>query len=258
MDVKHILARKGRKVFTVEPTAVVATALSFLAERKIGSLVVIGADGEIAGIISERDIVRALAQEGAAALAAPVAQFMTSKVVTSTEALSDIEIMKLMTESLFRHVPVTKQHKLTGIVSIGDVVKARVETLESKLMNLEAAVASIAHEVRQPLGAIATNGSAALRFLGRAQPNNEEARAALNRMINDAHRTSDVFDSIRSLFREADVGRQPLAVNDLIVEVMQSLSDELKAHRINVHLDLGSALPLIMAHRGQLQQACTT
>jgi C4-dicarboxylate-specific signal transduction histidine kinase len=69
-----------------------------------------------------------------------------------------------------------------------------------------------------------------------------------------AHRTSDVFDSIRSLFRERDEGKQPLAVNDLIFEVMQSLGDELKQHRINAQLKLAPALPLIMAHGGQLQQ----
>jgi signal transduction histidine kinase len=254
MDVKHILSRKGRNVLTVEPTALVATAVRLLAERKIGALVVVGADGVIAGIISERDVVRALAQKGADALSASVTQFMTSKVVTGTEILSDIEIMKLMTESTFRHVPVVKCGKMTGIVSIGDVVKARVETLESKLMNLEAAVASVAHEVRQPLAAIAANGSAALRFLGRGQPNNDEARAALNRIVNDAHRTSDVFDSIRSLFRDDEAGKQPLAVDDLVVEVMQSLGEELKEHGINVQLNLAPALPLIMAHRGQLQQ----
>jgi signal transduction histidine kinase len=254
MDVRHILSRKGRNVLTIEPTALVATAVSLLAERNIGALVVVGSDGDIAGIISERDVVRALAKEGAKALSAAVARFMTTEVVTGTETLSDIEIMKLMTESVFRHVPVIEHGRMTGIVSIGDVVRARVETLESKLMNLEATVASVAHEVRQPLAAIAANGSAALRFLGRAQPNHDEARAALNRIVNDAHRTSDVFDSIRSLFRDAGAGRQPLAVNDLVAEVMHSLDDELKEHSINVQLNLVPALPLITAHRGQLQQ----
>jgi signal transduction histidine kinase len=254
MDVKGILSRKGRNVLTVEPTAILATAVKVLTERKIGALVVTGEDDVVAGIISERDIVRALAQLGSAALSAPVAQFMTSKVVTGTETLSDIEIMKIMTERTFRHVPVSERGRLTGIVSIGDVVKARVETLENKLMNLEAIVAAIAHEVRQPLAAISTNGSAALRFLGHARPNIEEARAALIRAINDAHRTSDVFDSIRSLFRDADAGKHPLAINDVIVEVFQSLDDELKERGIHARFNLAPVLPLVTAHRGQLQQ----
>jgi signal transduction histidine kinase len=254
MDVKRILARKGRDVHTIEGTATITAALSALAQQCIGALVVLGTDGGIRGIISERDIVRAVEHKGTAALASPVAAFMTSNVVTCSEGATDIEIMKLMTERAFRHVPVTACGHVSGIVSIGDVVKVRVEELESKLMSLEAITASIAHEVRQPLAAIATSGSAALRFLGHTPPNNDEVRAALNRIIADAHRTSKVFDSIRALFRQSDEGRQLLAVNELIAEVVPSLNGELKERNIETTFNLAADLPLVRAHADQLNQ----
>ena len=118
MDIKQILARKGRDVHTIAKTATIVAALDALAQRCIGALVVVDTDGGIAGIISERDIVRALEHKGTATLASLVADFMTSKVVTCTEGATDIEIMQLMTESTFRHVPVTQSGHLCGIVSI--------------------------------------------------------------------------------------------------------------------------------------------
>ena len=254
MDIKQILARKGRDVHTIAKTATIVAALDALAQRCIGALVVVDTDGGIAGIISERDIVRALEHKGTATLASLVADFMTSKVVTCTEGATDIEIMQLMTESTFRHVPVTQSGHLCGIVSIGDVVKARAEELESKLMSLEAIIASIAHEVRQPLAAIATSGSAALRFLGHNPPNNDEVRSALNRIIADAHRTSDVFDSIRALFRNFDEGTEPLAVNELIADVVQSLDSDLQEHKIDTEFNAAADLPIVRAHAGQLSQ----
>jgi integral membrane sensor domain MASE1 len=86
----------------------------------------------------------------------------------------------------------------------------------NKLMNLEAMAASIAHEVRQPLAAIATNGNAALRFIGRSPPNLEEVRSALDRIVTNSHRASEVFDNIRALFGSADQRQQPIDVNEII------------------------------------------
>jgi CBS domain-containing protein len=130
MIVKDILAQKGGEILTVEPSATLAAAMRTLAQRRIGALVVTGADRRIVGIISERDIVRVLDQKGTAVLDAPVAETMTRKVVTC--ALSDTiaVIMERMTEGKFRHVPVVEQGRLVGIISIGDVVKARLGELE--------------------------------------------------------------------------------------------------------------------------------
>ena len=130
MTVKAILDRKGSDVATIEPTADLASAVKLLAARRIGALVVTSSEREIAGIISERDIIRVLAEFGAAALEQPVGQVMTRKVVTCTRADTMSSIMELMTAGKFRHLPVVEGNKLIGIISIGDVVKYRVQQIE--------------------------------------------------------------------------------------------------------------------------------
>ncbi len=130
MTVKAILDRKGSDVATIEPTADLASAVKLLAARRIGALVVTSSEREIAGIISERDIRRVLAEFGAAALEQPVGQVMTRKVVTCTRADTMSSIMELMTAGRFRHLPVVEGNKLIGIISIGDVVKYRVQQIE--------------------------------------------------------------------------------------------------------------------------------
>jgi CBS domain-containing protein len=130
MTVKAVLSRKGTDVTTIEPTATLAVAIKVLADRRIGAIVVTGAEGRIVGIISERDIVRAMAQHSAEALTRPVSEMMTRNVVTCSERDTIAELMEKMTQGKFRHIPVVEQGKLAGIVSIGDIVKRRVEELE--------------------------------------------------------------------------------------------------------------------------------
>jgi CBS domain-containing protein len=129
MTVKAILSRKGSEVLTIEPTATLAAAVKMLAQRRIGALVVTGPGHRIVGIISERDIVRALDANGTAVLDVPIAEVMTRKVVTCAQSETIAEIMERMTAGKFRHVPVVEQGRLAGIISIGDVVKARLEEL---------------------------------------------------------------------------------------------------------------------------------
>src|SRR6266436_1209200 len=129
MTVKAILSRKGSEVLTIEPAATLAAAVKMLAQRRIGALVVTGPGRRIVGIISERDIVRVLDEKGTAVLAAPVAEVMTRKVVTCAQSETIAEIMERMTAGKFRHVPVVEQGSLVGIISIGDVVKARLGEL---------------------------------------------------------------------------------------------------------------------------------
>jgi two-component system, NtrC family, sensor kinase len=124
----------------------------------------------------------------------------------------------------------------------------------NKLMNLEAMVASIAHEVRQPLAGIATNGGAALQFLGHEPSNIEEARLALADIVRDSHRASQVFDNIRALFGKADQGHEPLNMNALILGVLQTLRDELRDHGVETRVALQSELPFVVGHKGQLQE----
>jgi len=130
MTVSIILAAKGREVVTIEPGATLKSAVALLAERRIGAVPVLGADNRIVGILSERDIVRAVAEAGAAALEEPVSQSMTRKVSTCTESETIASLMERMTAGKFRHLPVVDQGRFVGIVSIGDVVKHRLQEME--------------------------------------------------------------------------------------------------------------------------------
>ena len=130
MTVSIVLAGKGRDVVTIEPNASLAAAVALLAEKRIGAVVIVGADRRIVGILSERDIVRALAEQGRKALDEPVSAAMTRKVSTCHERETISSIMERMTRGKFRHVPVVDQGRLAGIVSIGDVVKHRLSEVE--------------------------------------------------------------------------------------------------------------------------------
>jgi CBS domain-containing protein len=130
MTVSIILAGKGREIVSIEPSASLAEAARLLAEKRIGAALILGADNRIAGIISERDIVRALAARGADALGEPVSQSMTRKVETGTEGESVANIMERMTVGKFRHMPVVDQGRVIGVVSIGDIVKHRLHEME--------------------------------------------------------------------------------------------------------------------------------
>jgi CBS domain-containing protein len=130
MTVKAILSRKGNDVITIEPTVTLSDAVKILADHRIGAVVVAGADRQVAGILSERDIVRALAQRGPGALQDAVGQVMTRRVVTCSESDTVVAIMERMTQGKFRHLPVVERGKLAGLVSIGDIVKHRLEEME--------------------------------------------------------------------------------------------------------------------------------
>ena len=130
MTVSIILAGKGRDVVTIEPNATLADAVKLLAEKRIGAAVILGADRRVVGILSERDIVRALAENGRNALDGPVSAAMTRKVSTCHERETISTIMERMTIGKFRHVPVIDRDRLVGIVSIGDVVKYRLGEVE--------------------------------------------------------------------------------------------------------------------------------
>ena len=130
MTISIILASKGREVVTIAPSASLASAVGLLVEKRIGAVLILGADRRLVGILSERDVVRALAERGAGALEEPVSQTMTRKVSICNENESVLNIMERMTEGRSRHVPVVDQGELVGIVSIGDVVKHRLHEME--------------------------------------------------------------------------------------------------------------------------------
>ena len=132
MIVKTILSAKGGDVISIEPTATLETAVRTLAEHRIGALLVLGPDRRVTGILSERDIVRVLAEQGAGALNQPLSQVMTRKVVTCNSSDTIGVIMERMTAGKFRHVPVVEQEQVIGVVSIGDVVKHRLHEMEQE------------------------------------------------------------------------------------------------------------------------------
>ncbi len=142
MTVARILAVKGRVVTTVLPHRTVEETIAILAEKRIGAIVVTGSDGEVLGIISERDIVKALARGGANALSDAVSKHMTSKVITATEETSVLGVMEEMSSGRFRHVPIVKGGRLAGLVSIGDVVKYRLEEIDNERQALRQYIAS--------------------------------------------------------------------------------------------------------------------
>ena len=141
MTVKQILDQKGREVVTVSPSMGTEEAVRFLANNKIGAVVVTGDGGKIAGILSERDIVRAVASKGSASLAMPISSIMTSKVTTCGEDHTINQVMELMTNGRFRHLPVEKDGSLIGIISIGDVVRRRIEDVEREAEEIKAYIA---------------------------------------------------------------------------------------------------------------------
>ena len=127
MTVKAILSAKSRDVLTIEPTANLVAAAKLMAELNIGALVVTGPDRRVVGIVSERHIVRELAAHGAASLDLPLTEVMTCN---SSDTISSV--MERMTEGRFRHLPVVEQGRLTGILSIGDVVKHRLQAMDNE------------------------------------------------------------------------------------------------------------------------------
>jgi signal transduction histidine kinase len=125
---------------------------------------------------------------------------------------------------------------------------------DNKLMTLEAMAASISHEVRQPLGAIATRGATSLRFLELAPPNLEKVRSNLATIVSESHRASQVFENIRALFSGADPARQSINVNDIALDALRVLREELQEHGVTTGTELTFGLPPVMGHSGQLEE----
>ena len=136
MHIRQLLRRKGAEVATVDATTSVRTALALLAEHGVGALVVSQDGRRVDGIVSERDVVRALHERGAGLLADPVSSVMTAQVHTCVPGAGVEELARTMTQHRVRHVPVVEGGALVGIVSIGDVVKARLDELEDERAQL--------------------------------------------------------------------------------------------------------------------------
>jgi PAS domain S-box-containing protein len=194
---------------------------------------------------------------------------MTGKVTESEEKVQSPQGERRV---LSKKVPlISRTGEIEGICGIStDITDLRETELalreavarlererDNKLLNIEAITASIAHEVRQPLAAIATNGNAARRFLGRTPLDLEEIRAIIENIISDCRHASEVFDGIRTLFRKADQPCAPIDVNVIALEVLQSLRGDFRDHGVAADTELASGLPLVHGHHGQLRQVIT-
>ena len=139
--VKNMLDAKGRDVVTVGPDKTLLEVAGILNDKKIGAVVVTGMEGRIAGIFTERDLVRAVAGKGAAVLDQPVKSAMTTAVQRCRDETTVDELMGMMSSGRFRHVPVEQDGKLAGIISIGDVVKSRIREIEIEAEQIKAYIA---------------------------------------------------------------------------------------------------------------------
>ena len=142
MTVGHILAEKGRSVATVQPHATVRDVVETLAAKHIGAIVVADVDGRMHGIVSERDVVRALASRGCDALDDAVSGIMTKDVVTATEDDGILDVVSRMSRGRFRHMPVIANGRIAGIISTGDAVKYRLEQMEQEQSALREYIAT--------------------------------------------------------------------------------------------------------------------
>jgi len=140
--VRQLLAAKGTSVHTIGPEATVYEALERMAEHDVGALVVIGDGGDVIGLVSERDYARKVILKGAASRDTPVRKIMSEKVVTVGSQQTVDDCMELMTRRRTRHLPVLENGQLSGIISIGDVVKAIIEDQRSTIEELEAYISS--------------------------------------------------------------------------------------------------------------------
>jgi CBS domain-containing protein len=142
MLVSQILKHKGDMVFTASPTDSVAAVAALLQSRRVGAMVVLDQDHEVAGIVSERDIVRIVAELGAEGLSRPIAECMTRDVVFADPAENVDELLERMTDRRIRHLPVCLEGRLVGIVSIGDLVKSKIAETVAEAENLKAYISA--------------------------------------------------------------------------------------------------------------------
>ncbi|MGH1477807.1 MAG: CBS domain-containing protein [Geminicoccales bacterium] len=144
MFVRQILTSKGGDIVTISPAAELTDVATLMSKERIGAVVVLDEDAHIAGIVSERDITRALAEYGADMLTMPASKIMTTEVILCRPDDGVDKLMRKMTAGRFRHLPVVDQGKIVGIVSIGDIVKFRLEELEAEASQLQDYIAGAA------------------------------------------------------------------------------------------------------------------
>ncbi|HZB89974.1 MAG TPA: ATP-binding protein [Stellaceae bacterium] len=284
-EVRNRLADVGRRIETLYEslrenrllleTVLENSAASIYAKRKDGRYIYINREMEILCNVTRE---RGLGRTDFELFPTDIAQQWRSNdvkaMLTGTLSQSEETVQGARGERtvLAKSVPlISRNGDIEGICGIStDITDLRRTELalreavaklererDSKLLNIEAITASIAHEVRQPLTAIATYANAAQQFLGRTPLDVDELRTIVDQIGNDCRRTNEIFDGIRSLFRRADQPRVPIEINQTALDVLQSLAGELRDHRIATHTVLAAGLPPVYGHQGQLRQVIT-
>ena len=142
MLLSQILREKGDLVFTASPSETIAAAAALLHTRRVGALILVDEEGAVAGIVSERDVVRAVAEFGERALSKPVSICMTSDVIFAQPTETVDSLLSRMTDRRIRHLPVVHEERLVGIVSIGDLVKSKIDEIETEAQTLKSYISA--------------------------------------------------------------------------------------------------------------------
>jgi signal transduction histidine kinase len=172
---------------------------------------------------------------------------IAERVLTAQAGILTVSLCALVLGALFSERRESEAHLVRSNIALQ-------RERDNKLMNLEAMAGSISHEVKQPLAAIATNGMAAKRFLERAPPDLEEVRSALDAIVNDSQRASEILDNVRALFGSVAQRCRPVAVNEMVLGALRVLGPELEERRIAIRTEFMLEPPLVMGHKGQLQE----
>jgi signal transduction histidine kinase len=172
---------------------------------------------------------------------------MAERVLAAQAAILAVSLCAIVLASLF-----SERRESEARLARSNMMLQRERN--NKLMNIDAITSAIVHEVRQPLAAIATNGSAGIRWLTKTPPDFDEVRAAMTRIVRDSHRASQVLESIRALFKSADLEVQPVDLNGIALGALDLLRGELTDHGVVTRIELAPELPLVAGHSGQLQE----
>jgi signal transduction histidine kinase len=172
---------------------------------------------------------------------------MAERVLASQAAILAVSLCAIVLASLF-----SERRESEARLARSNMMLQQERN--NKLMNIDAITSAIVHEVRQPLAAIATNGDAGIRWLTKTPPDFDEASAAVTRMVRDSHRASQMLESIRTLFKSADLETQPVDLNGIALGALDLLGGELKDHGVITRIELAPELPVVPGHSGQLQE----
>jgi signal transduction histidine kinase len=172
---------------------------------------------------------------------------MAHRILAAQAGILTVSLCALVLAALFAERKANETHLVHSKIMLE-------RERDNKLMNMQAITASMAHELKQPLTAISANGEAAQLFLNQRRPNLEQAQSALDSIIADSHRASQIINDIRALFTRTDTKYEPVDVNEVTFQAMRLLRDQLIAHGVRVDFELANDLPVVMGHKGQLQE----